>query len=61
MMIEIKLDLEPVFTSIIMDDHDMAEELVKEYDQAPLEVIYKASKHLSDLCWQEIQRRRRGD
>ncbi len=58
-MIEIKLDMEPVFTSIIMDDDEMAKELVSEYDQAPLEVIHKASKQLSDICWQEIQRRRR--
>jgi hypothetical protein len=23
--------------------------------------LYKASKQLSDLCWQEIQKRRRGE
>jgi hypothetical protein len=30
-----------------------------EFNEKQLNEVYKASKQLSDLCWQEIQRRRR--
>jgi hypothetical protein len=50
-----------VLNALLEDDEENAKFILSVITIELLNKVYKASKQLSDLCWQEIQRRRRGE